>query len=227
MVDAQASGCPVVAFGVGGVPEYLVEGTLGELLYDKTPEALRDCVTALLRNPERMRQMSRLGATAGRERPWSKVAEEVLSYAERAAAWRSGSIRSILPESLQRIGAASGIAVEKLLEDHEFAAFPHIFSDGDLSRALSLPQKEAWPHLVRGIRFEKSGSLDQAIDAYKDAASSSASDDWQAFFRLALVYADRHELAEASQCAKEVLARAPQFPFRSQLEQLISLARPS
>lgn len=227
VVDAQASGCPVVAFGVGGVPEYLVEGKLGEVMYDKTPEALRDCIATLLRNRDRLREMSRLGATLGRERPWSKVAEEVLMYAERAAAWRTGSIRSILPESLQRIGKASGIAVEKLLEDHEFAAFPHIFSDGDLSRALTLPHREAWPHLVRGIRLEKSGSVDQAIEAYKNAASSSAGDDWQAFFRLALVHADRQELLEASRCAQEVLARSPQFPFRSQLEQLISMARSS
>ena len=148
-------------------------------------------------------------------------------YAERAAAWRTGSIRSILPESLQRIGTASGIAVEKLLEDHEFAAFPHIFSDGDLSRALTLPQREAWPHLVRGIRLEKSGSVDQAIESYRAAASSSAMDDWQAFFRLALLHADRQELVEASRCAAEVLARSPHFPFRSQLEQLISIARSS
>jgi tetratricopeptide (TPR) repeat protein len=216
-----------VAFGVGGVPEYLVEGKLGEVIYDKTPEALRDCVATLLRNRDRMREMSRLCATLGRERPWSKVAQEVLQYAERAAAWRTGSIRSILPESLQRIGTASGIAVEKLLEDHEFAAFPHIFSDGDLSRALTLPHNEAWPHLVRGIRLEKSGSVEQAIEAYRSAASSSSSDDWQAFFRLALLHADRQELTEASRCAEEVLTRSPRFPFRSQLEQLISMARSS
>jgi glycosyltransferase involved in cell wall biosynthesis len=227
VVDAQASGCPVVAFGVGGVPEYLVEGKLGEVIYEKTPEALRNCVATLLRNRERMEAMSRLGTTLGRERPWSKVAEEVLMYAERAAAWRRGGICSTLPQSLQRIGTVSGIAAESLLEDHELVAFPDIFSDDDLSRAIALPHKEAWPHLVRGIRLEKNGSVEQAMEAYRNAASSSARDDWQAFFRLALLHADRQELMEASRCAEEVLARSPHFPFRSQLEQLISMARPS
>jgi glycosyltransferase involved in cell wall biosynthesis len=34
VIDAQASGCPVIATAVGGVPEYVFDGVLGELVYE-------------------------------------------------------------------------------------------------------------------------------------------------------------------------------------------------
>ena len=48
VIEAQASGCPVVAFAVGGVAEYLQDGTCGHLLSEKTPEALHKKLHALL-----------------------------------------------------------------------------------------------------------------------------------------------------------------------------------
>lgn len=227
VVDAQASGCPVVAYGVGGVPEYLLDGKLGQVVYDRTPEALRDAIASLLRNRERRQEMSRTAATLGRARPWSVVAEEVLSYARRSSKRCAVETEPVLPPSVQRMSAWQGVPVEVLLEDHERAAAAQTLSDSDLHRAVTTTPQFSWPLLVKGIRLEKTGNLDQAVEAYRAAASKSTPSDWQPFFRLALLYAERREASAASTCAEEVLRRAPNFPFRSQLEQLISVARAS
>lgn len=224
VVDAQASGCPVVAYGVGGVPEYLVDGKLGTVVFDKSPTGLKTAIEALLRDRRRLESMSRAGESLGRSRPWAKVAEELLIYADRAAAWRSGDIYRVLPESVQRIAETKGVPVETLLQDHEFVAFPYIFSEHDLNRALTSVSERAWPLLVKGIRLEKEGSQERAIEAYTAAATRSTGEDWQAFFRLALLHAERQEIRLASTCAREVLERAPEFPLRGQLERLISVA---
>jgi len=227
IVDAQASGCPVVAFGVGGVPEYAVDGELGEVLYESSVEALSTCLARLLSDKRRLAGISERALTLGRTRPWRVVAEEIMNYAQRAAAWRTGDLHPILPDSLKRIGDADGISAEVLLHDHEYAAVPEVFSDADLDKALRLVAPQSWPHLVKGIRLERVGALEQAIDSYNQAAGACAEFDWQPFFRLALVHADRKEITKASQNAREVLERAPQFPLRSHLERLISMAGPS
>jgi tetratricopeptide (TPR) repeat protein len=82
----------------------------------------------------------------------------------------------------------------------------------------------SWPYLVRGIRNESSGDIDKALSDYQQAAKLADCSDWQPFFRMALVYAERNALLQASDCAKEVLARNPKFPLRNNLEKLIALA---
>lgn len=225
VVDAQASGCPVVAYGVGGVPEYLIDGKLGQVVYDKTPEALRDAIALMLRDRQRLQQMSRAALTLGRARPWSVVASEVLSYAESCSRSRSSETQLALPPSVQRMSSWQGVPVEVLLEDHECVALAHTLSDSDLHRALTTIPQLSWPLLIKALRLEKTGSLDQAVEVYRAAASKSAPYDWQPFFRLALLHAERREASDASTCAQEVLKRAPNFPLRSQLETLISVTR--
>lgn len=43
-VEAQAQGCPVIAYGVGGALETVVENKTGVFFYEQTPEALREAV---------------------------------------------------------------------------------------------------------------------------------------------------------------------------------------
>jgi glycosyltransferase involved in cell wall biosynthesis len=90
VIDAQASGCPVVANGVGGVPEYLIERELGDLIYDKSPAALKGAIGGLLRDKARLQRMSQSAQMLGRTRPWSVVAKEVMAWAEQAASSRLG-----------------------------------------------------------------------------------------------------------------------------------------
>jgi ABC-type ATPase with predicted acetyltransferase domain len=182
---------------------------------------------ALLQNRKLLEEMSRRCATVGRERPWRVVAEEVISHAERAAAkteaWRRGEILEFLPESVRRIKRCQGIEIEVLIADHEKAADPRTFSDTDLDRALDSEGASAWPHLVKGLRLEKIGSVEKAAEEYSIAARQADKDDWQALFKLVAVYADMHDVPQAARCAQEVLQRVPDFPLRKHLEQLIAL----
>jgi glycosyltransferase involved in cell wall biosynthesis len=224
VVEAQASGCPTVAFGVGGVPEYLLDGELGSVVYEKTPEALRQGIAKLLRDRPRLIQMSQAAEIAGRKRPWSVVAEEVMSYAERVVQSAQDGQSNILPLTLRRIKNFKDASMQDVLGAHEHATRTEVFSDCDLEQALSDLQSGAWPHLVRGIRFENQGATEQAIASYQEAARRSDRDDWQAFFRLTLLYAERSEIPQASRYAKEVLNRAPEFPLRKDLERLVALS---
>lgn len=227
VVDAQASGCPVVAFNVGGVSEYLKDQQLGMLIKQPGPEALYSPMRALLENPRHLAAMSQRCGTLGRERPWSVVAQETIAVAELAAsrsiAWKSGDIKPLLPESVQRISDCKNVAIETLFIDHDSVASPCEFSDYDLQRALTREGFRAWPHLIKGIRLEKAGSVDRAAAEYAIAASNAEQEDWQAYFRLTALCADMHDASQASRYAREVLTRAPHFPLRKQLEQLIAV----
>lgn len=227
VVDAQASGCPVVAFNVGGVGEYLKDGELGVLVKELDAESLYSPMRALLENHAYLTQMSRRCEVLGRERPWSVVAQETVAVAERAASraavWSSGDIDQLLPESVRRISDYKNVAIETLFDDHNAAALPRAFSDRDLQRALTREGFRSWPHLIKGLRLEMNGCAERAAEAYAIAASHAESSDWQAFFRLAVLCADMKDVTQASRYAREVLVRVPQFPLRRQLEQLIAV----
>jgi len=84
LLEAMASGTPVVASRVGGVPEIVEDGVTGFLVPPGDVEALRDRLAYLLAHP---RQAARLGAAA-REHvlarfTWQACAERCLAaYAD-------------------------------------------------------------------------------------------------------------------------------------------------
>jgi len=222
VVDAQASGCPVVANGVGGVPEYLVDKELGDLVYDKSPEALREAIAALLSDKSRLRKMSESAKLLGRTRPWSVVAKEVIDLAERAASVRVGIAVDQLPHGVLQIKNVQAKSAQEVLLAHELMAKRESFSDDHLEKALVFYDRDAWPYLINGFRCEESGDVEQAIESYHRAAENSARGDWQAFFRLALVHAERKELPLARGYAERVIEEYPEFELRAELEQLIA-----
>jgi glycosyltransferase involved in cell wall biosynthesis len=73
MCEAMACGLPVVASRVGGIPEFVRDGTDGLLYAPNTPEVLAQTVYSLLSDPLRMRRMSR----SAREMMRKKCAPEV------------------------------------------------------------------------------------------------------------------------------------------------------
>jgi glycosyltransferase involved in cell wall biosynthesis len=225
VVDAQASGCPVLATGVGGVPEYLVDGVLGQVMYENTAQGFRDSIAALLRDRSRLERYSRAGERYGHERPWSVVAAEVLEYAQRAARRGEQGTLAPLPVKISSIINCCDVQPTTVLEAHQEATSTAIYSDADLEKATTLLADEAWPHLLRGLRLEERGSLNEAIESYKLAARRAVKADWQPFLRLALIYAETREMSQAASCAREVLERAPDFPLKPNLEKLIELAR--
>jgi hypothetical protein len=64
ILEAMASGLPVIATAVGGNPELVVAGRTGELVPASDPEAMARAIIAYARNPDAARTAGR----AGRER---------------------------------------------------------------------------------------------------------------------------------------------------------------
>jgi phosphatidylinositol alpha-1,6-mannosyltransferase len=90
LVEAQASGCPVVAVRSGGIPDAVADGESGILVAPSDPAAAAQAIASLLEDPGRR---SSLGA-AGRRRVeeelnWDKVVAE-FSRAAREFRARSG-----------------------------------------------------------------------------------------------------------------------------------------
>lgn len=54
IIEALASGCPVVATRVGGLPDLLQGGELGQLVTPNNPQALADAIIHTLENPPEM-----------------------------------------------------------------------------------------------------------------------------------------------------------------------------
>jgi len=79
VLEALATGVPVAATPVGGVPELIVEGVNGFLSKDHTPEAVAETIRSILKrkwSPIKIR-----GTIAGRT--WEHVADEVQAVFER------------------------------------------------------------------------------------------------------------------------------------------------
>lgn len=223
VVEAQASGCPVVAFDAGGTADYL-DKRLGLLLQEKSMESLRNAIATLLRDRAQLAEMSRLSERFGRERTWDSAARDIMALAERAVE-RGRQGEPTLPEPLRRVGNAAEVSIETLLRDHERICQPDFISETELNSMIAEQPTAAWPHFVRGLRLESAGNTNAALAAYTDAMARASADDWQPHFRLALLHVDRRQLSAASTCAQAVLARVPSFPLKTQLEKIIAFAK--
>ncbi len=55
ILEAMASGVPVIATNVGGIPELIADGETGFLIPPKNPKAIADAVTYVIENPEKVK----------------------------------------------------------------------------------------------------------------------------------------------------------------------------
>jgi starch synthase len=65
-IEAMASGLPVVATHVGGLPEVVVDGETGFLVAPDDRAALAAAMTGLLANPDYARRLGRAGRDRAR-----------------------------------------------------------------------------------------------------------------------------------------------------------------
>ncbi len=93
LLEAQASGLPVVAGASGGTVDALVPGISGVLVPPSSRREIHQALTALLQDPARARTMGAAGrARAEREGSWARVAADLEAAAEAfrtAAPWGS------------------------------------------------------------------------------------------------------------------------------------------
>ncbi|HEU4402182.1 MAG TPA: glycosyltransferase, partial [Candidatus Polarisedimenticolia bacterium] len=61
VLEAMALGLPVVASGVGGIREAVVDDETGLLVEPDSPDKLAEAITALLAQPSRLREMGQAG----------------------------------------------------------------------------------------------------------------------------------------------------------------------
>ena len=72
LLEAMASGLPVVVTNVGGNPEVVVDGETGFLVPPKNPEKMAEAIITLLKNKELAKKMG----VAGRKRVEEKFSLE-------------------------------------------------------------------------------------------------------------------------------------------------------
>ena len=76
-LEAMACGTPVVASGVGGIPEVVADGETGLLVPPDDPAALAAALNELLRSPGRAAAMGKLGRErAAAEFSWTAIATQ-------------------------------------------------------------------------------------------------------------------------------------------------------
>ncbi|RYD32710.1 MAG: glycosyltransferase, partial [Verrucomicrobiaceae bacterium] len=68
MLEAMATGLPVVATRHGGIPEAVTDGTDGLLVPERSPQELADALLTLLRNPPLLTRFSEAAAATVRAR---------------------------------------------------------------------------------------------------------------------------------------------------------------
>jgi glycosyltransferase involved in cell wall biosynthesis len=75
ILEAMASGLPVVASGISGIPLAVEDGRTGRLVPERDPEALLGALRGLLADPVTMREMGERGRRkAEAELTWDAVA---------------------------------------------------------------------------------------------------------------------------------------------------------
>lgn len=100
LLEAMASGCPVVASDIEGFAAVVTHDVNGCLVPPRDPAALSDALTALLRDPARARKLAYEGRRHVEQFSWPRVAGRILGYYEDLLAER-------IPAERQALAAAA------------------------------------------------------------------------------------------------------------------------
>jgi phosphatidyl-myo-inositol dimannoside synthase len=77
LLEAQASGVPVIAARSGGMPDALREGETGLLVPQDDSDTLARAIRQLLDDPQRLERMGRSARAFALAHPWQRTAEEI------------------------------------------------------------------------------------------------------------------------------------------------------
>lgn len=85
LLEAMAAGCPVVASNIEGFAELAVYGAHGLLVAPKSPRALADALTRVLRDPALQTELSSRGTDRARQFDWPVVTDAILNFYRKTA----------------------------------------------------------------------------------------------------------------------------------------------
>ncbi len=77
LLESMATGTPVVCTSVGGMPEYVVDGTTGCIVAPNDTGELRRAILGLLDDPSRAARMGLAGSEHVKQYTWENVAAGV------------------------------------------------------------------------------------------------------------------------------------------------------
>jgi len=77
LLEAMASGKPVVATNVGGIPHLVRNGKTGIIVNYGDPEGIADAIKKLLSNSELRRQMGENGVQLAKKYDWEKIVSQL------------------------------------------------------------------------------------------------------------------------------------------------------
>ena len=85
LLEAMASGLPVVTTSVGGIKQLVTDGVNGYVVPERDPRAMADAITKLARDPELRESMGKRNREQARGYDWTFVAAQVAEAYARAA----------------------------------------------------------------------------------------------------------------------------------------------
>ncbi len=245
VLDAQASGCPVVAFDQGGVKEYLLNGECGILQVDQSPKAFSETLYDLLSHPEKLATFSRNCIGRARKRTWSVVAREVIAvfnhielgtvattvstksddFSINHQVSKSSMLDTLLSlPAIYRSNNFESFSIDQLLIDHQTIAEGKEVDSKLVEKAFLENPNNPTVAFWYALQLEKSGKSNDAISKYLLATQGASTTDWQPFFCSTLLLAELGKLKEAAINAKQVISRVENFPMSELLQKIISAA---
>ena len=97
LLEAMASGTPVVATSIPGYREVLTDGKEGRLVPAGDVDELASATIALLNDPAQRRQMGRAGQATAQQYRWETISRHILDYYDTLLAERRRRVRDGQP----------------------------------------------------------------------------------------------------------------------------------